>query len=214
MLAAKSSLTIPPRGIVTDDQLNTPTNVEKMVTAAYATLTNDDWSFPYNHMWPYGSVRGGDAYKGGGMCVRPGVDDQMEKFNVLLSDNTGVNNIWTNIYYQVAKVNDAIQRINKMSDTDYPNKKIRLGEMRFLRGHYHFLLKILFKNIPYIDDLVAQDQRDKVANGVMTDIQLWDKIGDDFQFAYDNLPTSQSDVGRANKYAAAAYLAKLRLYEA
>ena len=43
-----------------------PVNVEKMVTAAYATLSNDDWTFPYNHMWPYGSVRGGDAYKGGG----------------------------------------------------------------------------------------------------------------------------------------------------
>lgn len=41
------------------------------------------------------------------------------------------------------------------------------------------------------------------------------KIADDFKAAYDNLPESQgTDVGRANKYSAAAYLAKTYLYKA
>jgi hypothetical protein len=43
---------------------------------------------------------------------------------------------------------------------------------------------------------------------------LWNKIADDFRFAFDNLPQSQDQVGRADKNAAAAYLAKLRLYQA
>ncbi len=43
---------------------------------------------------------------------------------------------------------------------------------------------------------------------------LWNVIADDFLFAYDNLPQSQDEVGRADRNAAAAYLAKLRLYQA
>src|SRR3954466_16216920 len=97
--SCKKFLDYKPKGLVTDDQLNSPTNVEKMVTAAYATLSDDDWSFPFNHMWPYGSVRGGDAYKGGGSVGDQGQYDQMEKFNLVQSDNSGVNAIWTNIFY-------------------------------------------------------------------------------------------------------------------
>ena len=49
----------------------------------------------------------------------------------------------------------------------------------------------------------------------MSNDELWQKIADDFKAAYDNLPESQgTDVGRANKYSAAAYLAKTYLYKA
>ena len=35
-----------------------------------------------------------------------------------------------------------------VSEKEFPNKVTRQAEMRFLRGHFYFLLKILFKNIP------------------------------------------------------------------
>ena len=35
----------------------------------------------------------------------------------------------------------------------------------------------------------------------------------DMQFAYDNLPETQAQVGRVNKWAAAAYLAKIYMYQ-
>jgi hypothetical protein len=44
--------------------------------------------------------------------------------------------------------------------------------------------------------------------------ESWNKIAADFQFAIDNLPSTQAELGRANKVAAQAYLAKLRLYQA
>ena len=40
------------------------------------------------------------------------------------------------------------------------------------------------------------------------------RLPTDFQYAIDNLPETQTEIGRANKYAAQAYLAKLRLYQA
>lgn len=70
------------------------------------------------------------------------------------------------------------------------------------------MLKILFKNIPFVDETVPEHQYQYISNVALTDVEMWDKIIEDFKFAFDNLPEKQADLGRANKYAAAAYLAK------
>ena len=89
-----------------------------------------------------------------------------------------------------------------------------MAEMRFLRGHMHFIQKIIFKMVPYIDETMSPEDITNVSNVVYSNDELWQKIADDFQYAYDNLPEKQSDSGRANKYAAASYLAKVYLYKA
>lgn len=42
---------------------------------------------------------------------------------------------------------------------------------------------------------------------------IWPMIEADFKFAYENLPATQPEAGRANSWAAAAYLAKTYLYQ-
>lgn len=48
---------------------------------------------------------------------------------------------------------------------------------------------------------------------VPNDTDIWPKIEDDFQSAYNSLPEIQDAVGRANKWAAAAYLAKVYMFQ-
>jgi hypothetical protein len=211
---SKGFLDYTPKGKVSDEQLNTAANVDGMCIAAYAALGNDDFTVPYVHTWAWGSVRGGDAYKGGGSVGDQGYIDNLEKFNLVTVDIASLNTMWIALYEGIARTNDAIQRMNKLSATEYPKKSIRLAEMRYIRGHFHFLLKVLFKNIPYIDDVVLQKDRGKIDNSTLTDIQLWEKIEADFQFGVDNLPVAQAEVGRANKMSASAYLAKVNLYKA
>ncbi len=76
------------------------------------------------------------------------------------------------------------------------------------------MLKMLFKNVPYIDEKLSSDDILKESNVRYNNDELWNKNGEDFQFAVDNLPAKQSQIGRANKLSAAAYLAKLRLFQA
>jgi starch-binding outer membrane protein, SusD/RagB family len=120
---------------------------------------------------------------------------------------------WTNHYKAISRANFALSVINSIPDAEYPEKVIRQAELRFLRAHSHFLLKLLFKKIPFITEELSQEEIAQVSNDVPND-ELWNKIADDFLFAYNNLPPFQDEVGRANKNAASAYLAKLRLYQA
>ena len=84
------------------------------------------------------------------------------------------------------------------------------AEARFLRGHYHFDLLKVFGNVPFIDETITYTANNFL---VANDGSAMSKVEADFLFAYNNLPATQPNVGRANKWAAAAYLAKVYMFE-
>ena len=210
----KKFLDYKPKGTVTAEQLESAKEVEKLVTAAYASLGNDYNDAPLASMWLWGSVRSDDAYKGGGGVANRPEYNQLEQYNLVTPTNPSSNVVWTTIYAGIARANTALKGMENLSETDYPLKKQRQAEMRFLRGHFHFLAKQLFKNIPYADNQTSSDSLKFISNRQFTNDELWNKIGEDFQFGVDNLPLTQTEIGRTNGYAAYAYLAKLRLYQA
>ncbi len=206
-----------PQGTLSTDNVSTPENAEALVTAAYAGIGNDEMIGPMTSMWVYGSVRSDDAHKGGGGVADVADVNFYEQHNLTQAqqgDGFMHPYTWENFYKAISRANFAIKTIGTFSEEQYPLKKTRLGELRFLRGHSHFMMKMLFKRIPYITENLSGEDILKTSNVEFTNDQLWDKIGEDFQFAMDNLPETQAQVGRASKLSAAAYLAKLRLYQA
>ncbi|GAA4320240.1 RagB/SusD family nutrient uptake outer membrane protein [Mucilaginibacter gynuensis] len=212
--SCKKYLDEQPQGSVSGETLNTPENVDKMLIAAYSALGNDAWITPYSDMWSLGSIRSGDAYKGGDGPGDVGDFHAYETFALNRVDLGATDNMWFRLYIGVGRANDALGRINAISEAEYPNKVSRQAEARFLRAHFYFLLKMLYKRIPYIDETIDKPGYDTVSNRSFSSDQLWSKIAADFRFAADNLPATQTDKGRINKYAAKAYLAKTLLYQA
>ena len=204
-----------PRGVLSSENVATPQNAESLVIAAYAGIGNDEMIGPLTSQWVYGSVRSDDAYKGGGGRGDVDVIDRYEQYNLTIPDQGDMMapRTWTNHYKAISRANFALSVINSIPAEDYAEKTIRQAELRFLRAHSHFMLKILFKKIPYITEELTQEEKAQVTNDVSND-DLWNRIADDFLFAYNNLPQFQDEVGRANRNSAAAYLAKLRLYQA
>lgn len=190
---------------------------EGLVTAAYAGIGNDDMIGPMASMWVYGSVRSDDAYKGGGGVADVEPFNFYEQYNLTQPSQgwlAGLPFTWENFFSAISRANTALRTLNQLTDDEYPLRKVRIAEARFLRGHSHFMLKVLFNRVPYITETLTNDEIKQVSNQDLTSDQLWDKIGEDFQNGIDNLPANQPEIGRANKLAAAAYLAKLRLYQA
>ncbi|PJJ60973.1 RagB/SusD family nutrient uptake outer membrane protein [Hymenobacter chitinivorans] len=210
----KEFLDVQPIGALSDEQLNTPANIEKQVIAAYSQLGNDVYRAPYTSMWPYGNVRAGDAYKGGNGTADVDAFHFYETFSFNRVDVGNTDELWFLLYIGVSRCNDALRRLNAVDAAAMPTKAVRQGEVRFLRGHYYFLLKELFKRVPYLDETVPTDQYATVSNVALSNDELWTKIAGDFRFAVANLPDNQPEIGRANKSAAQAYLAKTLLYQA
>lgn len=216
-VGCKKLLDYAPKGVVTLDELNTSEQADKLAIAAYASLGNDfGGTMPISNMWLYGAVRSDDAYKGGGGISDGGGGqlNALEQYNLLLPDMARLNDVWTLIFSGIARVNTALRQIDKFTVAQYPARNVREAEMRFLRAHYWFLLKILFKYPPLADESIPDDSLKLISNHQYSNNEGWEKIAKDFQFAADNLPETQPEMGRANKLAAYAYLAKVRLYQA
>lgn len=206
-------LDVSPKGVLNEDQLITPKEAEGFVIAAYSELGNDEMNRPFS-LWPYGNVRADDAYKGG----RDPSDGQgfhfIETFTNTRPDMWELDEMWFNLYIGVRRANEGLRIMEKFTAEEYPLLNTRKAELKFIRGHFYFNLKILYDRIPYMDETVPAAEYKYITNVEFTSDELWEKIAEDFEFAADNLPENQPQVGRADKAAANAYLAKTRLYQA
>ena len=204
-----------PEGLLSQDDVSTIENLEGLVIAAYASIANDEMVGPLTNQWVYGSVRADDAYKGGGGIGDVDVIHRYEMYNLTIPDygDWMTPKTWVNHYKAISRANFALELINETSEADFSKKTLRQAELRFLRAHSHFMLKLLFKKVPYIVETMTAEEKANATND-MTNDELWNMIAEDFLFAYNNLPQSQEQVGRADRNAAAAYLAKLRLFQA
>lgn len=201
-----------PQGILSEEQAKDPSSVEGLVTAAYSALGNDHYDKPFS-LWPYGNVRADDAYKGGNDPTDIQDFHYYELSENIKTDFAEANDLWFYMYEAISRCNSALEVLNSIDESSYKLKNVRMGEMYFIRGHFYFMLKIIYGHIPYVDETTPLDDYVKVTNTLPND-ELWSKICNDFQRAHDLLPESQLEVGRANRIAAAAYLAKAYLYKA
>ena len=186
---------------------------EGMVTSAYAMLGDCWYTYPFN-LWPYGDFASDYCLKGGSGSTDTDYH-QVEVFSTLTPTLGHLDELWYRLYCAISRCNRAILSLNEYGNSKLgeATTKQRLAEVKFLRAHFYYKLFTVFNKIPWIDEEVYKNgTQEQTSNDALTHEQLWDKIIGDFQYAYDNLPEQTTDGGgRANKVAAAAYLAKCYL---
>ena len=205
----KEFLTRPPLGALSQDVLATPAGVNGLLIGAYAALdgqvlgSSTPWSASASN-WIWGSVAGGDAHKGSDagdqLPINPIATWDITPSNPMAADK------WKVTYGGIDRVNAVFKILPKVKGLTADAAKNVEAQAHFLRGHYYFELKRFYNMVPYIDETTADFMQPN-------DTDIWPKIEADFKAAYDNLPETQADAGRANKWAAGAYLAKAYLYQ-
>ena len=202
-----------PQATLSDEQVKSPENAEAMAISAYAIFTSAEDINSSFSMWNF-DVRSDDAYKGGNGTSDGDVFHQLEIQQGVLTTNWNINDMWVRLYNSLSRVNSAIALL-KETDDSYAMKGQRLAEMKFLRAYGHFLLKRLYKNIPFVvNENLTYDEYNELSNTQYTNDEGWQLIIDDLMEAYNTLPEVQQDKGRPTRAAAAAFLAKVYLYKA
>lgn len=202
---------VPPTGVVHGELAYS--QPEKMVNAAYASLGDCWFEYPFN-LWPYGDLSSDDCLKGGGGTTDTGYHP-MEIWSTLTSTPGELDQLWYRLYCNISRCNRALVSLDKHG-VETLGKDVndqRIGEVHFLRGHNYFKLITMFRQIPWIDEYVFEnDLQEQTSNTEFTYQQLFEKIINEFEIAYRLLPETVEDGGgRANRIAAAAYLAKCYL---
>ncbi|MDY3089651.1 MAG: RagB/SusD family nutrient uptake outer membrane protein [Porphyromonas sp.] len=205
-----------PQGVLSEAILNSPQGVDQLITAAYSaqmgTTQGDATQHPTTN-WSYGEVRADNAYKGGGGTGDIHDIHRIETYTVdPLNGNLDAK--WFHLYSSVRRCNAALRVLNAASDSEIPNRQVRIAEMKALRGHFYFELVRMYNKIVWIEESVDEQDYAAIPNGEFSRDELLGKIATDLEEAAKVLPESHSDLGRINKYMATAYAAKVNLYRA
>ncbi|WP_109833346.1 RagB/SusD family nutrient uptake outer membrane protein [Reichenbachiella versicolor] len=199
--------TVSPRGSLNDEVLQNEDGVNLLLVGAYGLLdgfiTGDPWLSSGDGWWL--DVLTDDAHKGSTDTDQG--DLQRLQTYIWTSDNPYLFSKWQALYGGIDRCNSVINVAGLVENPDELTTQI--AEARFLRAHFHFELQRLWGSVPYIGE---EEQADP---NLPNEGAIWDKIEADFQFAIDNLPESSPDgePGRANAWAAKAFLAKVHLQQ-
>lgn len=191
-------LDVNPKASVRQEDLATDQGVDGIIIGAYKGLT-----------WSITGEYGG--YSSGGFSDNMSDDRSTGTYNYSL--NSG-NSRWVFIYNIIQRTNDALRTlelaVEKKTVTEERAKQLA-GEARFLRGAFYiYLIGTFGDKVPWIDENVSfQNNNYYVPN----DVSVWPHVEEDFVFAAANLSPTNGQVGRANSWAAKAFLAKTYVWQ-
>lgn len=215
----KSFLELSPLGQLSSEELANKKGVDGLLIGAYAALDGQGDDAEDDDMvsltgnggyavapsnWIYGSLCGGDAHKGSDAGDQP----EIRRIANFKSDasNDFYDDKWRVVYEGIARCNSVLAILDEVQDMTDEEKTEAAAEAHFLRGYFYFDLKKMFNMVPWVDE---KTEGYKIPN----DKDIWENIENDFKYAMDSLYETQDNIGRVNKWAAAAYLAKTYLYE-
>ena len=215
----RNFLEVPPIGTLDPSIMANQKGVQGLLIGAYATLDgypgNGDggWGGAISN-WSFGSVAADDAYKGS----TP--DDQGDVVPIETwttnPSNGYTSGKWTNSYYGIQRANDVLRILPLAKDITAQEANTITAEARFIRGFHHLELKKVFGNVPYISENITGDTSSPAAVTNIAGsgyVNIWPQIEADFKFAMENLPATQTQVGRINKWGAEAFLAKVYMFQ-
>ncbi|MFT3949749.1 MAG: RagB/SusD family nutrient uptake outer membrane protein [Agriterribacter sp.] len=177
------------------------------LVAAYNPLLNYSGYDGYNIY----DIASDDALKGGEGPSDGSYFNEIAYFTIPTS-NTVASQVWKNSFLGVHRANLVLAHVPAI-EMDQNTKERILGEAKFLRAYYYFILVTLFGDVPLIttpDVESAGVERSPKDN-------IYKLIREDLLAAIDVLPAKSKilsdEKGRVTKGAAQAYLGKVFLYE-
>lgn len=218
--ACNKKLDLQPQGSLLASNVTNNSGVRGLLIGAYALLSGEN--VPGQNLgngsgasnYVYGSECADDSYKGSTPSDQPDAIPLMTWSLAQAATSTYLDQKWIVLYTGVQRANDVIRTLRLSKGISPADTVEYTAEARFLRGYYHFEGKKLWNNFPYVDESISYTNGNLEVPNFNSGgyINAWPQIVADLTYATNNLPGTQPNIGRANKWAAMAFLAKAYMY--
>jgi hypothetical protein len=210
-------LTKEPMGATSENVFYNAKGIDALMTGTYSMIRGSAlWTVSWGasiQNWTYGSAASDDAYKGSEVTDQVPVND-IERWEVTPTNGYPADKWRLCIGMGVDRANKTIKVIKK-AEADKAitadQAKRFMAEVRFLRALFNFEARLVFGD--YIPILTEDTPDPKAVSNVNAEGAVLKHITDDLKFAADNLPETQTQVGRPTKYAAMALAARAYLQD-
>lgn len=186
--------------------LNTPAGFNDGVRAAYTTLRSWYGTERANNLTIFGT----DTYTNGSDGAWKFMNQYTAQFD---PRNGNLQEVWDEFYRGINTCNAVIERAPNVTGLDETIKKQRVGEVKFLRAQYYFILTQLFGGVDLrLSETAAPTKRAARA----TEADMYAAIVKDLEEAIPDLENKarSADYGRVTRAAAEHLLALVYLTKA
>jgi hypothetical protein len=204
-----------PLGVTSENVFYDEKGIDALLTGTYAVVPgSSQWEVSWGasiQNWTYGSAASDDAYKGSEFTDQVPVND-IERWEVQSTNNYPADKWELCIGMGVDRANKTLNVINQTEadgTIDAATANQYRAETRFLRGLFNFEAWLVFGD--YIPIITEETEDPSKVSNENPEGAVLDHIISDLKFAWENLPATQDQVGRATKYAAMALAARAHL---
>ena len=196
-------------GITAENYYTNTAGYESLVNSCYGSLRSI-----YNinpSLFEYGTditTRGEIEAVGGSVGDLVIRASALNEYKTLAADNSAVNRFFTSCYSGIQRCNTAINKAGSIPDLSESLKNKRVGEVRFIRAYYYYLLVENFGNVPIVENEI---------NTAVTHFEpgteqaVYDFIISDLNAAVTGVEVATPDFGRVTQGAAKHLLALIYL---
>lgn len=184
-------------GITDQNYYNNTAGYESLVNSCYASLRDiyegNPWLFEYGtDVTTRGEI---EAVSGtvGTLVIRA---TGFNEYKTLAADNSSVNDFFTSCYVGIQRCNTAINRAGTIPDLSESLRNRRLGEVRFIRAYYYYLLVENFGGIPIVKDEINTPVTHFVPS---SEQEVYGFIISELDESINNLNVTTTDFGRVTK---------------
>lgn len=191
----------------TSNYYKTASDIETALTGCYGQLGTAFGVDYRTGIFLIGNV--GTDEVGGNPYSSPDANSNMDQFQngLVTKTNLNVRDLWKSAYSAIYSINQLLDKIGAV-DMDTERKADVIAEARFLRGWNYMNLGMIFGGVPVY---TAVPHAPKAGRNTLEEVMT--TAAEDLRYAYDNLdPAADAVNGRASRWAAGGYLAKLYCY--
>jgi starch-binding outer membrane protein, SusD/RagB family len=188
--------------ITADNYFKTAEDYQKMTIGVYSPM-QWLWAVPV-----IGEIASDNSVSGGENATDNIPLQQIDDYQIV-ANNGQLTEIWKACYEGINRANYLEENKAKL---DFTGKTALYGEVYFLRAYYYFELVKMFGGVPLFTTKrlsVSDSKKFQRANKA----DVYTQIENDLIAAIAALPVTNSQQGRATKYAAQALLGKVYLYQ-
>ncbi|MEI6946437.1 RagB/SusD family nutrient uptake outer membrane protein [Paraflavisolibacter sp. H34] len=184
-------------GITADNFYNDAAGYEKLVNSCYASLRDIYDINP--SLFEYGTdltTRGEIEAVSGTVGDRVVRATQLNEYKTLSSDNSAVADFFSSAFAGIQRCNTAVNRAGAVPDLSAAQKNKRIGEVRFIRAYYYYLLVENFGGVP----IVTEEFSAPVAHFVpASEQEVYHFILEDLAAAAGSVDPASADFGRVTQ---------------
>ncbi len=192
-----------PLSIISPDQFyQTEAQCIQGVNGVYSTLPD---IFGQEDLWK-------SIEQGTDLIMYLPTNDFTQEYTFTAASPGNVTGLWTKCYKAIANANLATNRIATAPISDAMKQRL-LGEAKYLRALYYYILVNTFGDVPLWTKEMTVDEVSQLHRTTAKEVRA--QIKADLLDASNSLPATwgKADVGRATKGAALALLAKVYLFD-